>query len=278
MVVVLLFLLLVAPLSAAPAAPVTSLSKPVQGVSLEQRVQRLEHQLKAMSNMLLRLDTVQREVQQLRGEVELQNHAVDALKQRQRDLYLDIDQRLGRFSGQTPVVPVMPAAVSETPEDSLTPADQEPVVPALQAPSAPFPDTPSVLETGDPALEQSTYQEAFNMLMQRRYGEARQAFTAFLAKYPSGKFSDNAQYWLAEASYVIRDFDIALVDFTRVVERYPESRKIPDALLKTGFIQYEKKQWGAARKTLEEITGRYAGSTASQLAHKRLKRMSAEGH
>jgi TolA-binding protein len=49
-------------------------------------------------------------------------------------------------------------------------------------------------------------------------------------------------------------------------------------MLKSGFIQYERKQWDLARKQLEDLVSRYPGSDASQLAQKRLDRMFREGH
>lgn len=244
--------------------------------SQEQRIELLERRIGALSDILLRLDRLQGEVQQLRGEIELQAHAMDALKKRQRDLYLDIDQRLGAAAGSNdgpnageapqdaaggapPAVP--PAAVSPAPVASATSGG---------APSAP-------VASGDPAREAASYQAAFDLLMQRRYDEARSAFEKFLASYPGGQYADNAQYWLAEASYVTRDFARAETEFSRVVEAYPASAKVPDALLKLGYVQYEQQQWQAARGTLTRLVNDYPISTAARLAEKRLEKMAAEG-
>ncbi len=98
---------------------------------------------------------------------------------------------------------------------------------------------------------------------------------------PSGgasRLADNAQYWLGQANFMTRDFDAALTEFTKVVKGYPKSPKVSDALLKIGYIQYEKKQWAAARETLGNLVTRYPNSTASQLAKKRLDKIRAQGH
>ncbi|OOZ36111.1 tol-pal system protein YbgF [Solemya velesiana gill symbiont] len=255
---------------------------------MEQRVQVLERKVKAMSSLILRLDALQREVQQLRGEVELQNHAMDALKKRQRDLYLDVDQRLSRVAaGQQAGPAATPEAAPVMTPGSVAPASAQvprpaPVAPTqTAAPSVPVTVASAAapqVGTGDPAKEESAYQAAFELLMQRRYAEAHASFTGFLAAYLSGRFTDNAQYWLAEASYVTRNFDVALVDFAKVIENHPQSPKVPDALLKTGFIQYELKQWPEARATLEGLIGKHPSSTASRLAKRRLQRMQSEGH
>jgi tol-pal system protein YbgF len=130
----------------------------------------------------------------------------------------------------------------------------------------------------DPQKESEAYQQAFNLLKQGRYGESISAFGSFLRDYPGGEYEDNAQYWLAEASYVNRDFDTALVEFTKIPERYPTSSKIPGAMLKMGYIYYEKGNWAESRKILNELINNYPATTESRLAQKRLQRLTSEGH
>jgi tol-pal system protein YbgF len=126
--------------------------------------------------------------------------------------------------------------------------------------------------------EKSSYQSAFNLLMDRKYDQAKDAFRVFLTKYPRSRLADNAQYWLAEANYVTRNFDVAQTEFNKVIRVHPGSPKVSDAMLKIGYIQYEKKQWSAAKGTLNSVVQRYPNSTASQLAKKRLSKMRAQGH
>ena len=125
--------------------------------------------------------------------------------------------------------------------------------------------------------EKSSYQSAFNLLMDRKYDQAKTAFRSFLTKYPRSRLADNAQYWLAEANYVTRNFDVAQTEFNKVISVHPGSPKVSDAMLKIGYIQYEKKQWSVARDTLNKVVNRYPNSTASQLAKKRLSKMRAQG-
>jgi tol-pal system protein YbgF len=95
----------------------------------------------------------------------------------------------------------------------------------------------------------------------------------YLADYPSGDLADNAQYWLGETYYVTRDYDNAAVAFRAVGERWPNSRKAPDALLKLGFTQHELKKYAEARATLTQVTKRFPDSEAAKLAAERLKRL-----
>ncbi len=73
-------------------------SVPVQAADadLMQRLERLERlvQSQGLLDMLQQIEAAQRELSTLQGEIEFQNHTLEQLKKRQRDLYTDIDQRL----------------------------------------------------------------------------------------------------------------------------------------------------------------------------------------
>lgn len=306
--------------------------------SLEQRVQLLERRINTLSNIVLRLDSLQQEMQQLRGDVEMQNHAMESMRKRQSDLYADVDQMISRLSGgvaagqSAPTVSgaVQPEAASavqsstavstsgapswqsspiNSGSDQTTPSSNLASEPGAQMESqAGATSLPPVVSSTSSAGsvpgqlntsvtvastqvrpshpkqyqesqgEKSSYQDAFNLLMDRKYADAQKAFQTFLKTYPNSRLADNAQYWLAEANYVTRNFDVALTEFTKVVQGFPDSPKISDAMLKIGYIQYEKQQWSTARETLDNLINRFPNSTASQLAKKRLDRMHGEGH
>ena len=254
--------------------PMMAANRAEAQASLEQRLGLLERRVGTLTELMLRMDVLQREIQQMRGEMELQNHAMDALKKRQRDLYLDVDQRLNQISGAGGVPSVPPAL----PDGSVSPGT-EPYPQATTNISKATAKQPSSTSAtpGDPAYEEQAYQKAFDLLMKKRYADSRRAFQDFLASYPNGEYADNAQYWLAESSYVERDFDRALDGFSKVIDNYPDSLKVSDAMLKSGYIQYEKKQWSKAKEILNSLTRNYPGSTASGLARKRLDKMRAEG-
>ena len=248
-------------------------------LTIEQRLERLERILRnqSLADIVLQLQQLQQEVQQLRGEVELQNHTIDALNKRQRDLYLDIDSRL---SGLRPM-PTPPASQSEPVSAAVEPEDAP--VDAAGAPESAETEPPAaemntVVTPPDPKQEAVAYQTAFNLLKQGRYKESIESFRDFLSQFRGGVYEDNAQYWLGEASYVNRDFDTALVEFNKVVENYPASSKVPGALLKSGYIHYEKGEWGQARDLFNRLTREFSGSTEARLAVKRLQRMDKEGH
>ena len=79
-----------------------------------------------------------------------------------------------------------------------------------------------------------------------------------------------------ETFYVQRQFQEALPEFERVLEVYPQSAKLADALLKIGYCNFELRQWDAARMALEQVSRQFPGTTAARLAVQRLERLAQE--
>ena len=246
-------------------------------LSIDERIKRLERLLdnEALVDMLMRMDTMQTESQERQGEVENLNHAIESIKQRQRDLYLDMDRRLRQLelAASKPAAATAPASAASavpTPGLMVTPA-------ATAAMPAAAPAAVAPLVAADPAAERDTYQQAFDLLKQGQYDQAITAFQSFLASYPTGNFTDNAQYWLGEANYVTRRFEVAEQEFRKVLEQHPDSSKSADAMLKLGYTYYELSNWESARKTLEGVISHFPNTTVGRLAENRLQKMRLEG-
>jgi tol-pal system protein YbgF len=254
-------------------------------MTTEQRLVRLERMMRNqnLADLVYQMQQLKQEIQRLNGELELQKHAMDAMNKRQRDLYLDIDQRLSRMQPETGgsvsmTSPPGSAATVMSP-GMATPSVRAPVE-TVTAPTAQSSATAATAPVSppDPKREAEAYQKAFNLLKQGRYSESINAFRGFLQDYPGGSYEDNAQYWMGEASYVNRDFDTALEDFSKVLINYPKSSKVPGAMLKMGYIFYEKQAWDKAKEVLQRLQNDYPGSTEARLSEKRLQRIAKEGH
>jgi len=126
--------------------------------------------------------------------------------------------------------------------------------------------------------EQADYRKALAMVRDGQFEEAAESFNIFLNTYPDSSYADNANYWIGETYYVIRDFEPALEIFTDLVENFPDSPKVPDTRLKIGYIYYEQHDWPAAHEELSSIVSTYPDTEVAQLANARLMRMEDEGH
>jgi tol-pal system protein YbgF len=83
----------------------------------------------------------------------------------------------------------------------------------------------------------------------------------------------NAYYWQGEAKYVMRQFSDAAALFQIVIEQYPESTKVADAMLKRGFCELEMGDNERAKQTLQAVMDTYPDSSAARLAKGRLARI-----
>ena len=222
---------------------------------LERRLAAIERVLASGSllELTVQADQLQRQTATLQGRVENLEHASEGTAGRQRDLYVDLDERI-RTLEQTVKGPANTANVMDG--GTLLPGQ-------LPVPGG---------------SDRDNYQAAFELLKEQHYEPAAMAFQQFLRSFPDSQLAENAQYWLAESYYVTGQFDQALTDFERVIREYPESRKVPDALLKMGYCNYELQRWAQARAALSKVTRDHADTTAARLADQRLKRMDDEGH
>lgn len=236
----------------------------LENLSEKQRIQRLE---RLISSDVLRQQTqtmqsLREEISTLRGQVEQQAFELESMKQRQRNLYLDMDRRLssveaGGGNGTGLSAPVPP--------------------PGTGAGGTAATASAAVVAGGD-VDGQAAYSHAFSMLKEGQYKQSIKAFEAFKVKYPNSKYADNAQYWLGEASYVSRDYNKALKEFQQLVAQFPESSKNAGAHLKIGYVYFELKNWSAARDALQKVIKLYPDSTVAKKANERLQRMKREGH
>jgi len=240
----------------------------LQAASLttEQRLERLERRVAKVTELTLQMDAMQRENRQLRGEIESLQYQIEQLKRKQRDIYLDIDQRLSNLSrpAAAPAAPVAgagDAAEPAPPLASAAPAD-------AQAPAA-------AAANADPQQIQADYQAAYALLSpeQRRYDDAAKAFSVFLENYPQSPLAANAQYWLAEAYYVSQQNDQSLQAFNKVVSDYPDSPKVPGALYKIGRLELVKGNQDAAKKALQRVVKDYPTAPAAGLAKELLSKI-----
>jgi len=261
-------------LAAGGAAAQAPVSDPTR---LEARVAQLERALAgsaSMGQIHQTLQSLEREVRELRGEIELQAHELSQLAERQREHYLDLDRRMQALETAAAAPPAERAASAD---DASAPAagDAAAAAPPVggDAPVPPPQPPPSAVAAADPAAEQQAYREAFELLQSGKFSEASAALSAFLAEYPNGRFADNARYWLGESYYVSREFGPALESFEKLLVDYPDSPKRSHAMLKIGFIHDEQGRKEQAREVLAELIARYPQSTAASLAEKRLQRL-----
>lgn len=239
----------------------------------------------ALYEMMGRLEQLQAEVQQLTGKVEEQANLIAEMKKAQSTMYSDFDERMQSLEKKAESV--KPAAAESSPQtqEGAGAAEAKVAEPSVAASAAtpevkqaPVPKTDAVQPSGEAAApattpvgsEKQQYQQAYEALRNGHTAQAIAEFNALLGKNPKGEYANNAQYWLGEAYRVNQDTDSARKAFSSVIENYPGSSKVPDALLKLGTIEIEQKNPAKAREYLTRVTADFPNSTAARLAAKKL--------
>lgn len=221
--------------------------------TVELRLERLERMIESgmLTEMLQTVDQLQTEVRQLRGQLEQAQNELRTLRARQRDQARGLEERVTVLEGGAADWRAEPPPVAELPPPAL----------------------PPMLDALPDRSEQEDYQQAFELLMVGDHDGAILRLEAFMERHPAGVFSANALFWLAEAKYARGDFAGALIDYRGVRERFPDSDKAPDALLKIGYSHFELGARDAAREALNRVVADYPGTTLSRLAQDRLRRL-----
>jgi tol-pal system protein YbgF len=239
-------LLLTALLAACASTPPEQDPVQLKLNELETRVARVERIAANQAEMSQRLDEVQQNQRELRGRIEEIEHGSEALGKQQRDLYADLDKRLGAAgTGSSAAASGAVGGSAAAGAPGAAAAGAAAALPADNTGGA-GPGSNSASST-----EQAVYTQAFDALKAGSYSVAITGFKDFLGSYPASPLAENAQYWLGEAYYVTHDYEAAAGAFRAVLKKWPGARKAPDALLKLGYTQAAQKQYPAARTTLE---------------------------
>ncbi len=241
--------------------------------SVEDRLKRMERLVnsKGLVDIMVRVESMQSELQRLVGEIEVQKHTLDEIKKRQRDLYVDLDRRIlqiergsGSVQSSAPSVQTMPMQHTETKSKNNV---------ASSSVRTQNVTRPKTVVKKKKEGEQIAYQKAFDLLRALRYEKATNAFRQFLSDYPNGRYAHIAQYWLAETSYHTRKYDVAVKDYQTLINQYPKSPKRADALLKIGYSQFELQAYSKAKSVLKKLIQSYPGTTEAGQAENLLQKI-----
>lgn len=268
--------------AALPGIATAGNAAPVVDPASENIIQRLESIERKLDNQSLfdlynQVQSLESEVQKLRGELETQRHLLNEMTQRQKDLYADIDDRLQKLETAETDDGADHVIDDRIETDTETTVDSSSVSGEVDDSDIREQDAAADSVTADSADARKAYDDAFSLLKNGNYTEATTAFEQYLDNYPDSDLTDNASYWLGEAYYVNRDFEKAIGAYQQLVEDFPDSQKVPHALLKIGYSQQELGNREKAMKTLQDLRSQYPDTTAASLARERLQQMQSAG-
>lgn len=167
-----------------------------------------------------------------------------------------------------PTQTIEPQQSSQTAFEPQQTASQSPLTASQPQQSAPQsqPVVPVLAET-------DFYSQGFNLLKQSQHAEAVRVFEQQIDAYPQGEYADDAYYWIAESMYVNRKLDQSKKNFKAIIDNFKQSPRLPDAMLKTAYIEQDQGNRIEAQLLLQEILQFHPRSNAAISAKNRLAEM-----
>lgn len=201
--------------------------------------QRQETTGKNQVDFANQVETLNAELARLRGQIEVLTYELDAAQKRQKDFYVDLDNRLRTLETS--------AAAPQATTEGTTPA------------------------AADPAAETGNYEAALKALKASRFKEALTAFSAFIKTYPESSLQPSAHFWAGYCLNQLREPAKAADMFGRLAAQWPDDPKAPEALLAQANSLEDAGQRAAARKVLTTLATKYPASESGKKAKQQLK-------
>ncbi|WP_079229348.1 tol-pal system protein YbgF [Pseudomonas putida] len=217
----------------------------------------------AQGQLFMQLQQMQDQLSRQQGIIEELQNDVSRMKQENLERYQDLDRRIN--SGGAPAA---------TPDNSSTGGAPDAAAGAAAGAAGAAAQQPAAnSEPGDPAKEKLYYDAAFDLIKQKDFDKASQAFNAFLRKYPNSQYAGNAQYWLGEVNLAKGDLPAASQAFAQVSQKYPKHSKVPDSLYKLADVERRMGHTDKVKGILQQVITQYPGTSAAQLAQRDLQKL-----
>ena len=230
--------------------------------------------VKDSAALIERVQNLQKEVQELRGLLEVQTYELKKLKDQQLTFYKDLDSRITNGTAKT-TASKAPATIPGSKVAVLVPSVSAPK--AVVTKNTTVAATPVIAPASkiNPADEQISYLAAYELVKNKQYDNAIKSMQTFVQKYPQGGYSANAQYWLGELFMVKKDYPKAIEHFDTVLQKFPSSTKAAASMLKSGYAFSASGNSQEAKKRLQQVVRNYPGTPTAQLANLKLESINA---
>lgn len=214
--------------------------------AIEKRLAAIEAVLQGQGLLELQnqVDALKQEVAQLKGDLELANHNIEATQQRQKDLYTDTDTRLRKVE-----------------EGSATATSSSANVPATTP--APVAEDVKAFAAADELSKSGNYKAAFS------------AYDAFLKAHPESALVPDAMYGLGYSQFALKNYKSSISTQQKLIDTHPDSAKAPDGMYNMANSQIQLNQVTNAKKTLRTLISKYPNAEVTPSAQKRLKALEA---
>jgi len=213
----------------------------------------------SQGELLLQIEQLRQETQALRGLMEELSYQIGQMSTDQKTRYLDLDQRLGEL------VRIQRDAVATAPSQgsSLAPADS--------AVGDGLGETARASASPD-VSDQDAYNEAFQLIRERKFEDALVAMESFIEAYPDSELILDARFWRGQVFDVLGRDEEAIEAFKSLTLVAPDYRRILQVKVKLGKLLIKKQDVMNGRKILQEVITQAPESVEAGLASRELEK------
>lgn len=115
------------------------------------------------------------------------------------------------------------------------------------------------------------YDKGVALFKDKKYKESYNAFADYLAKHPKGEMAANARFWLGDCLYQQKEYELAILEYQKVIADFGQTPKAPAALLKQAMAFEELKEPETAKIVYNKVLEDYPKSEQADAAKKRLQ-------
>ncbi|WP_148713715.1 tol-pal system protein YbgF [Chitinolyticbacter meiyuanensis] len=199
----------------------------------QDKLTQLEAASRRIVDLTNQIESLKQEIANLRGQIEVLQYNAQATEKRQKDLYVDLDNRV--------------RAIEEAKVQQAQAQAQ-----AQQAAAGQSLDTAIALSRNG------------------KHKEAVPALKRFLAENPGNDKAPEAMYWLGTSQTALKDYKGAAASYSEVVNAAPNDPVAPDALFGLAVVSNAKGDKKGARSYLLQLIEKYPNSDKAEAAKKAL--------
>ena len=212
-----------------------------QVVDIEDLNKRMGVYSQGMLDLQSEIELLKQEIAELRGALEVANHAVAMAERRQKDLYADTDARIRKLESGAPL--------ASFDEDA---------------------DVSGLAVNADAEIYKA-YKHAYNLSQENKHKEAYEAFNVFITQYPDSKYTPDALYGLGYSQFALKNYQASMASQQKLLSIYPNSAKAPNAMYSIANSQIQLGQINNAKKALRDLIAKYPTAAVTPNAQARLK-------
>ena len=194
-----------------------------------------------------KLSELEKEVAELRSQLEENSVLMERSLELQQQRYLDLDSRILELSS------IERNIVSNSDEEDLVMDNEQ-------------------------AEEKLLYKNALELFEASRYAEALEVFSEVIISYPDGIYTPDSYFWSGELFLAQELYEDAKLSYAEVFEQFPNHIRSADSLYKLGEIQRIDSEFIEAINYFERVVSLFPDSGAAQLSKKSIKIIKEESN